>query len=308
MEPASTAQILAILTEQMAALAKMVQNLQTSQETLLHRERSRAEATALPPSPSGSVIQQAELLTPETKAKAPERFSGNRTRYRTFITACELMFSLCPRTYGSDSVKVRSAISLRSGAPQDWAFQLLREGSPLLSSWNSFVQAMNPIYDDPLRSSTALSTIRHLRQGRRPVEDYISEFRAVAADTGLNDVGLRDHFRYGLSDQLKDELARIGVPTTLDAMILQSLTLDQRFRERRQERMTAAPSLPARRSETPSTISAKPSNSTPSLPEPMEIGLARGPLSSAERSRRRTQNLCLYCGQPGHLLRSCPIR
>uniref|UniRef100_A0A8C5M6H4 CCHC-type domain-containing protein n=1 Tax=Leptobrachium leishanense TaxID=445787 RepID=A0A8C5M6H4_9ANUR len=91
-------------------------------------------------------------------------------------------------------------------------------------------------------------------------------------------------------------------------MILQSLTLDQCFRERRQERMAAAPSLPARRSKTPSTTSVKPPNSTPSLPEPMEIGLARGPLSSAERSRRRTQNLCLYCGQPGHLLRSCPIR
>uniref|UniRef100_A0A8C5PY86 ribonuclease H n=1 Tax=Leptobrachium leishanense TaxID=445787 RepID=A0A8C5PY86_9ANUR len=218
------------------------------------------------------------------------------------------MFSLCPRTYGSDSVKVRSAISLMSGAPQDWAFQLLREGSPLLSSWNSFVQAMNPIYDDPLRSSTALSTIRHLRQGRRPVEDYISEFRAVAADTGLNDVGLRDHFRHGLSDQLKDELARIGVPTTLDAMILRSLTLDQRFRERRQERMATAPSLPVRRSETPSTTSVRSPNSTPSPPEPMEIGLARGPLSPAERSRRRAQNLCLYCGQPGHLLRGCPIR
>uniref|UniRef100_A0A8C5PCP2 ribonuclease H n=1 Tax=Leptobrachium leishanense TaxID=445787 RepID=A0A8C5PCP2_9ANUR len=217
------------------------------------------------------------------------------------------MFSLCPRTYGSDSVKVRSAISLLSGPPQEWAFQLLREGSPLLTSWGSFVRAMNPIYDDPLRSSAALTTIRHLKQGRRPVEDYVSEFRAVAADTGLNDVGLKDHFRHGLSEQLKDELARIGVPTSLEALITQSLVLDQRFRERRQERLSNTPFTPPRRHEPSPVTSPRPTSSS-SSPEPMEIGTIKGPLSSSERDRRRTQYLCLYCGQPGHLLRGCPTR
>uniref|UniRef100_A0A8C5R0W1 ribonuclease H n=1 Tax=Leptobrachium leishanense TaxID=445787 RepID=A0A8C5R0W1_9ANUR len=307
MEPASSNQILAVLTEQVSALTKVVQKLQTGQEALLHKERSRAESTALPPSPSGSVIQQVDLPALEPRVNMPERFAGDRTRYRTFITACELMFSLCPRTYGSDSVKVRSAISLLSGPPQEWAFQLLREGSPLLTSWGSFVRAMNPIYDDPLRSSAALTTIRHLKQGRRPVEDYISEFRAVAADTGLNDVGLKDHFRHGLSEQLKDELARIGVPTSLEALITQSLVLDQHFRERRQERLSNTPFTPPRRHEPSPVTSPRPTSSS-SSPEPMEIGTIKGPLSSSERDRRRTQNLCLYCGQPGHLLRGCPTR
>uniref|UniRef100_A0A8C5WGV9 CCHC-type domain-containing protein n=1 Tax=Leptobrachium leishanense TaxID=445787 RepID=A0A8C5WGV9_9ANUR len=307
MEPTSPNQIPAVLTEQMAALTKVVQNLQTGQEILLHKERSRAESTALPPSPSGSMTHQVDPFAPEPRATMPERFSGDRIKYRTFINACELVFSLCPCTYESDSVKVRSAISLLSGPPQDWAFQLLREGSPLLTSWGSSVRAMNPVYDDPLRSSAALATIRNLRQVGRPVEDYISEFRAVAADTGLNDVGLKDHFCRGLSEQLKDKLARIGVPASLEALILQSLVLDQRFRERRQDRSTNAP-LPSTRRHKPSSVSSSRPNSSSSIPEPMEIGLRRGPLSPAERNRRRTQNLCLYCGQPGHLLRVCPTR
>ncbi|KAL0147889.1 hypothetical protein M9458_056810 [Cirrhinus mrigala] len=40
--------------------------------------------------------------------------------------------------------------------------------------------------------------------------------------------------------------------------------------------------------------------------EPMQIDYSR--LSSTERWRRLTQGLCLYCGQNGHLLQTCPVR
>ncbi len=39
---------------------------------------------------------------------------------------------------------------------------------------------------------------------------------------------------------------------------------------------------------------------------PMQIDSAR--LTSAERRRRLTQGLCLYCGQDGHVIRTCPTR
>ncbi|KAM8977549.1 glycoprotein-N-acetylgalactosamine 3-beta-galactosyltransferase 1-like [Pelodytes ibericus] len=39
--------------------------------------------------------------------------------------------------------------------------------------------------------------------------------------------------------------------------------------------------------------------------EPMQIGIARGPLTSKERLHRRIHKLCLYCGKPGHLLKDC---
>ncbi|KAK3549109.1 hypothetical protein QTP70_032424 [Hemibagrus guttatus] len=41
-------------------------------------------------------------------------------------------------------------------------------------------------------------------------------------------------------------------------------------------------------------------------PEPMQLGTTR--LNPAERQRRLTQSLCLYCGDPGHALPVCPIR
>ncbi|KAK3570478.1 hypothetical protein QTP86_019826 [Hemibagrus guttatus] len=41
-------------------------------------------------------------------------------------------------------------------------------------------------------------------------------------------------------------------------------------------------------------------------PEPMHLGSSR--LTPAEWQRRLTQNLCLYCGAPGHAISACPIR
>ena len=45
-------------------------------------------------------------------------------------------------------------------------------------------------------------------------------------------------------------------------------------------------------------------------PTPMEIDAAhhRGPLSEAEKQRRRANRLCLYCGGPGHIAIHCPHR
>jgi len=34
--------------------------------------------------------------------------------------------------------------------------------------------------------------------------------------------------------------------------------------------------------------------------------IPRGPLSAEERQRRRDNNLCLYCGNGGHLAQNCP--
>ncbi|XP_073491140.1 uncharacterized protein [Aquarana catesbeiana] len=65
---------------------------------------------------------------------------------------------------------------------------------------------MAQLYDDPQRTATAETLLHNLSQGRRPVEDYIVEFRKNSADTGWNEPALKYQFRQGLSEALKDEL------------------------------------------------------------------------------------------------------
>ena len=50
------------------------------------------------------------------------------------------------------------------------------------------------------------------------------------------------------------------------------------------------------------------STSTGTQPGPMDLSTARkkGPLTAAEKKRRRDNSLCLYCGSPGHWATTCP--
>lgn len=38
----------------------------------------------------------------------------------------------------------------------------------------------------------------------------------------------------------------------------------------------------------------------------MDLSAGRGRLTQQERQRRRQLNLCLYCGEGGHMIRNCP--
>ena len=40
----------------------------------------------------------------------------------------------------------------------------------------------------------------------------------------------------------------------------------------------------------------------------MDLSAAGGKLTPAERQRRRTQGLCMYCGGVGHFAAECPAR
>lgn len=306
---------LEILCQQVSTLADSVQKLQEGYTQIDNRLQQITgvlpPAAAVPapsnegPLPQATASPTVVMALPEPRVPTPERFSGDRKRFRAFKNACSLYFALQPRTFASEIVKVGFAISLLSEEPQAWAHGLMEQGSPVLNSIDTFFEGMAKLYDDPQRKATAEAILHHLSQGRRPIEDYTVEFRKWAADTNWNEPALHYQYRQGLSELLKDELARMETPETLEELIQAATKLDRRLRERRSERFQGprptwtpfrAPSMPS------------PSSTTPPEAEPMQLGLVRAPLTSEERQRRRQSNLCLYCGGAGHFLRSCPIR
>ncbi|KAJ7997137.1 hypothetical protein DPEC_G00225840 [Dallia pectoralis] len=94
------------------------------------------------------------------------------------------------------------------------------------------------------------------------------------------------------------------------------IRLDSRLRERKRERASRAPSTSSSRFSSPPNVSLQSplvspftsSNTTSHRPteEPMHLGRAR--LSPAERTRRMQAGVCLYYGQNGHYITSCPVR
>ncbi len=90
--------------------------------------------------------------------------------------------------------------------------------------------------------------------------------------------------------ELQSELACRDEGRSLDQFIDLAIQIDNLVRSRRQPRF----------------LSASASMTSPPEPEPMQVGFTH--LSTEERERRISHNLCLYCGLPGHLRASCPTR
>ncbi len=90
----------------------------------------------------------------------------------------------------------------------------------------------------------------------------------------------------GSQPELQSELARHDEGKTLEQFIDLAIRLDNLLRSRRQPRPSLASALTA---------------TMPPETEPMQIGFTH--LSGEERERHIRQNLCLYCGRPGHICR-----
>ena len=147
------------------------------------------------------------------------------------------MFELRPLS--NDRIKVLTLISYLIWEPRAWANTDLEKEDPILNSCQQFLATISLLYDDFNKQLTAENAIRNLKQGRQPVEDFIAEFQRWAIETEWNDVTLRNQFCLGLSEPLKDELARADLPPTLNDIIQRSITIDRRLRERRAERQSS---------------------------------------------------------------------
>ncbi len=93
------------------------------------------------------------------------------------------------------------------------------------------------------------------------------------------------------SPELQSELACCDEGKTLEQFIDLAICLDNLLRSRQQPCPYLASAI---------TTTASPET------EPMQISFTH--LNREERESRIHQNLCLYCGLPGHMRTSCPTR
>ena len=133
--------------------------------------------------------------------------------------------------------------------------------------------------------------------------EFSIDFRVKAAASGWGESALKSAYFHSLNESIKDELATLDEPSTLEELIKLKIRLDNRLRARSKSRPKSrflpVSVLPEKSNDvSPSTV--------PSGPQPMQIGHTR--LTSEERQRRFKLNLCMYCGEPGHFVSTCPAK
>ncbi|KAI2660671.1 Transposon Tf2-6 polyprotein [Labeo rohita] len=229
-----------------------------------------------PPPPAAQAVAAGPRLA------FPEKFDGTPAKCKGFLLQCSLFVSQQPHLHPTDEAKIAFVCSLLTGRALEWATAVWRLDQPTFPSFSAFLQRFREVFEPSSGNGEAGEQIMALRQGRRTAADYALTFRTLAAQSGWNDGPLKLHYRKGLNPDLQVELACRDEGLPLEQFIDLSIRVDNIMRARHATSVVDT------------------------TPEPMQIGTTK--LSSEERERRLRSNLCLYCGQPGHIRANCPTR
>jgi hypothetical protein len=175
------------------------------------------------------------------------------------------------------------------------------DAQDILSNYHKFVLEFNRTFDDPTRVLDAERKLLTMKQGKRSVAQTIPEFKINVFVAGWQHENLYRIFLNILNDDVRDELLKEERPTTLQKYMERAIAIDRQLFERRMDRKTRQHVVP--------TTRPVPNQRDPSAMDidSTEVTKSRK-LSPEERSRRLKEKLCLYCGQAGHMLQSCPSK
>jgi len=246
----------------------------------------------------------------EPKVATPTPFTGKVSEAREFLIKCELVFKVQPRSYSSDSAKITFVVTYLKDAAFHWirpALDLKDDETPpnWSQDWILFKKKFLQDFGDADLIETSRRSLAKLKQ-TGPCTTYAIDFRRFASFLDMSDQSIRHAYYDGLKDDVKD---RILDPlstdfTDLETLINTSIRWDTLLYNRRKQPSTTNKPFPV--------TNFLPRNSTLSSgPTPMDVDATtsrpRGPLTDAEKLRRRTLGLCGYCGGTGHFAITCPL-
>ncbi|KAK3510723.1 hypothetical protein QTP70_015981 [Hemibagrus guttatus] len=257
-------------------------------------------AAPAPPSPaatSASTASSAPVCVSPMAQPAP--YSGSAEDCNGFLLQCSLVLEMQPHLYSTERSKVAFIIAQLRGQALLWAESLWSQKSPVTQSYASFVDHFKEVFGKPSWDSSVGEELCRLQQGKLTVPEYALQFRTLAAKSGWNEQALLAAYRQGLNPQVRLHLAAYEDTIGLERLIQLSIRVAARMQSCVTEPQDQSPHNTWRDRPTP-VSSPEPA------PEPMHLGTSQ--LTPAERQRRLTRSLCLYCGAPGHALPECPIR
>ena len=171
--------------------------------------------------------------------------------------------------------------------------------------FTAFLTAHDRHFGDPDEKHTASLALDKLRQSKREFGAYYADFQVLMDILKTtDDTSQRDALKRGLNHEmlkaltifpaLKDESFYVYVErlNALDCCLRALNTHSLRRPQHQPNHMYP-----------PTTATA-----TGTATEPMDLSAARGKLSTTERSRRRAQGLCMYCGDVGHFAAELPAQ
>jgi len=259
----------------------------------------RRTFSATPATTSPALTSANSAVTPSPPVYAspmakPAPFSGSAEDCNGFILKCSLVLEMQSQLYPDDCSKVVFIISQLNGRALQWAETIWSQHGPVTQSLTNFLTHFKEVFGRPAGDSSG-EQLYQWKHGSMSVNDYALKFRTLAAASGWNEQALLTTYHQGLDPRVRLHLAAFEDSIGLERFIQLSI----RFATRMQSCLKEHQGQLLRTSSLRQPESISPA-------EPMQLENNR--LTFAERQRRLTQGLCLYCGASGHVRSTCPTR
>lgn len=298
----------------------LIQQIQFLSETLLkNQEEIKILRQAQQPTPQPPVAPPMQQISyhKEPEVALPDKFNGERREFRNFVSSIENYFHLKASNFASDEIKTGFIGTLLRGDALAWFRSIQQRDDPCLRDLPLFKEAFTTMFGDPNVQATAQAKLNKLTQSNQSAAAYAAQFRQITCDTGYNDNANINFFRQGLRDDVKDVLAQtLFPPEDFQGLVDLAIRIDNRLFERRTEKRLK-PSTTYLTPRDPRVFQSQ-RQFSPSPHQvqahrldhrtPMEVDTTKifQPLTNEERQKRRRDNLCMYCGDPGHHAIACP--
>ncbi len=280
-------------TNRMSSPDPFQELVDTLKKVLLHPPSSPVRPAPAPPPTSTTPSTPSPIVFASPMAR-PAPFSGSAEECNGFLLQCTLTIDLHPHMFPTDQSKIAFVITSLTGPALQWAETILNQAGPVTQTFSNFLAHFREVFSGSPGDSSVGEQLFQLRQGSMPIHQYSLKFRTLAAASGWNELSLLTAFRQGLNSCLRLHLAAYDDTYGLEKFIQLAIRCSKRIQSCSTDSSVAIATPPIRQPET----------SDP--PEPMQTDYNR--LSPAERRRRLSKGLCLYCGASGHMILECPLR
>src|ERR1700678_1940094 len=143
--------------------------------------------------------------TKELRINPPTHFSGNRDDLDNFIQDCTLYLTLNKAVYETDEKQIIFMLSyMTEGTARAWKEAFVRHviNSPIIDfgSLKQFTVDLKKAFKASDSEGDARAKLRHLKQGKDSVDDYVAEFRILAGKARMTDnAALTEYFMEGIN-------------------------------------------------------------------------------------------------------------